>query len=209
MRFVRRLVILGLIVTLLPLAASLGYARLWVEPDHQPAAAIIVLSGPGGKPEGIDGETLARMERAIELFNADRAPLLILSGGSSSEISAAEAMRNYAVNEGVPDQRILLETRSRSTLQNGEFVGRMRPDLLDKPVIIVSHRYHMLRSLASFRWAGFKSLQAAVPDDRNLRVTRSAVMEAFKWPFNAIRGGIGRLALALGVPPETVDPFLQ
>ena len=209
MRFVRRLVILGLIVTLLPLAASLGYARFWVEPEHQPAAAIIVLSGPGALQTGLVGESQARVERGVELFQAGLAPRLIMTGGSPGDISAAVVMRDHAIGLGVPADRIEVEPASRSTLQNAEFVARMAPELLNAPVIIVTHRYHMLRSLASFRWGGFNQMQAAVPDVPSIPQSRHAMMEALKWPVNAVRGGIGRLALALGVPPETVDPFLQ
>ena len=102
MRFVRRLVILGLIVTLLPLAASLGYARFWVEPEHQPAAAIIVLSGPGALQTGLVGESQARVERGVELFQAGLAPRLIMTGGSPGDISAAVVMRDHAIGLGVP-----------------------------------------------------------------------------------------------------------
>lgn len=209
MRLLRRLILLGLVVTLLPLGASLGYARFWVEPDHRPSAAIIVLSGPGALQDRLVGETEARVDRGIALYQDGLAPRLIMTGGSPGETSAAWVMRKHALAAGVPIEAIEIEDTSRSTLQNAEFVARMAPELRDQPVIIVTHRYHMLRSLASFRWGGFRILHAAVPDSRGLPLSRPALMESIKWPVNALRGGVARLALSLGVPEDRVDPFLN
>lgn len=210
MRFLRRFLVFCICITVLPLAASLGYARLWVEPEPQRlGAAIIVLSGPGAEQSGIEGETLERVERGIALFEAGMAPRLIMTGGAPFGRSAAELMRDYALEQGVPPDRVSVETASRSTLQNAEFVARMGPGLKQAPVLIVTHRYHLLRSLASFRWGGFTDIRPAAPDSPSVPLHRSALMEAIKWPVNVVRGGVGRVAFALGAAPETVDPFLQ
>ncbi|MEL7345539.1 MAG: YdcF family protein, partial [Pseudomonadota bacterium] len=210
MRLLRRLIILGVLVTVLPLLASLGYARFWVEPDTpEPASAIIILSGPGALQTGVIGQTKARVDRGIALFQAGIAPRIIMTGGSPGEISAARVMMDYALTRGVAQTLISIEPASRSTLQNAEFVARMAPELQNAPVIIVTHRYHMLRSRASFWWAGFSDVQSAMPDPQGIPLTRHSLTEAIKWPLNTLRGGIGRAALALGVNPDLVDPFLQ
>jgi len=68
-----------------------------------------------------------RLDKAIEFYNrqkeAGNPPRLVMSGGQGPDesCSEAEAMKVYALEKGIPEEHLLLEARSTSTLENLKF----------------------------------------------------------------------------------------
>lgn len=99
-----------------------------------------------------------RVDKAIEIYNRCRKkPILIPSGGRGSDekISEAEAMRRYLVEYGIPQEHILLEDNSATTLENlknSKKIIDSRPG--GKRTALVSSNYHMYRCLSYARSAG-------------------------------------------------------
>lgn len=96
----------------------------------------------------------ARIDRAIAFCDQQekatgKRPLLVLSGGQGpgESISEAEAMRRYAVNRGVPESSILLEDKSRSTLENFTFSRKLLEQRFNAPKGVFSTTsFHVFRS---------------------------------------------------------------
>lgn len=107
---------------------------------------------PGGKPS----PTLRRrVLHGVTLFKAGHVSQLICSGGLGRHPpSEAEVMRQICLSEGVPEAAILLENRSRTTLEN---LSNAK-DLLTAPgttkVVIVTDSYHRWRALMVARHLG-------------------------------------------------------
>lgn len=84
--------------------------------------------------------------------------LLVLSGGQGPDEprSEASAMAEHAREQGVPDEAIVLEDRSRTTEENlrntRELVGTRLP--ADGPGLTVTSSYHVLRTAALARRVG-------------------------------------------------------
>lgn len=180
------------------------------EPSETPpkGAAIVVLAGNAGKSGVMTGETGARLEAGIALFQSGAAPVLVVTGGGTPPI--AENMRDAALSVGVPAEAILVEDRSHSTLQNALFTADIAA--LDKaaPIIVVSHRYHLPRANASFRWAGFSDVTSFAADPAGgFQVTPGLLWEALKWPLNVLRAGAASAAMAGGVPRENYLKYLE
>ena len=115
---------------------------------------ILVFSGVAGKdPEGVDyvivlgarvkehavSDSLKkRLDKAIEYSEKNPDTILVLSGGKGKDepISEAEAMYRYLVYNGVNPDRLLLEERSTSTVENIAFskVVIERHRAAEKPV---------------------------------------------------------------------------
>ena len=185
---------------------------LYKDPDPVPlAAAIVVLSGPGAGSE-VTGETMERVERGIALLQANAAPLLVMSGGGrldANGLGDADIMAAYARDRGVPDALMRLEARSNSTLQNAWLTAKIDDIDPAEPVILVTHRYHLPRAWASFRWAGFTDIALIAADRDAPLVTAGLLMETVKWPANAVRAAGASAAFALGADEDRVVPWLR
>ncbi len=170
-----------------------------------------MVSGNAGKTGGLFGETKTRLDRAVALYTDGKAPRLIVSGGTATNNEAvAEAMAAAAIEAGVPADAITIEGNSHSTLQNALFVGDIED--LDKasPILLVSHRYHLLRANASFRWAGFESITNVAADpEGGFVITPNLLWESVKWPLNLLRAGAASAAEAGSVPRENYIKYLE
>ncbi|MBT8528637.1 YdcF family protein [Polynucleobacter paneuropaeus] len=69
--------------------------------------------------------TLSSIEPAIELYLCNKTTWIVVSGHGpvlqGNVLTEAELFKNYAISRGVPDSRILIETRSTNTRENFEF----------------------------------------------------------------------------------------
>ncbi|MGK2852173.1 MAG: YdcF family protein [Candidatus Limnocylindrales bacterium] len=123
--------------------------------DRSPTDAIVVMGAAqyDGTPSPIFA---ARLDHAIALFHDGVAPLLIVTGGKAvgDRTTEAASAREYAIAHGVPDEAILAEDQSRTTLASIRAVaGLMRKTGIDRAVF-VSDRSHMLRVLQMATDAG-------------------------------------------------------
>jgi uncharacterized SAM-binding protein YcdF (DUF218 family) len=130
-----------------------GYAtyRIWAQgqrDEERPADAIVVMGAAqyDGRPSPVFA---ARLDHAVALYFADVAPRLVLTGGKAEgdRTTEAAAGRAFAIERGVPPEHILIEDRSRTTLESIRAVA----DLLEAndlgSAVFVSDRPHMLRVL--------------------------------------------------------------
>jgi uncharacterized SAM-binding protein YcdF (DUF218 family) len=130
------------------------------------ANAIVVLSGGvrdlswvGLAPEP-SGASLERLLIGAKLQKALHLPL-VLSGGSGDptnlEISEADAMARIAAGLGVPRKHIVVERKSRNTLESAKALKNI---LRGERIILVTSAFHMKRALAMFKAQGFDAMPA-------------------------------------------------
>jgi uncharacterized SAM-binding protein YcdF (DUF218 family) len=138
-----------------------GYTsyRIWDQggrDEARKADAIVVLGAAqyNGTPSPVFE---ARLDHAVRLYKDGIAPVLIVTGGKGrpgDTTTEAEAARDYAIAQGVPASKILVEDQSRTTLEQLRTVGQMLRDSGLRSAVIVSDRTHMLRSLRIARDQG-------------------------------------------------------
>ena len=155
----------------------LGWAtwRIWDvggHDDQRAADAIVVLGAAqyNGRPSAI---LKARLDHAIELYQAGAARYLVVSGGKAAGDATTEAAsaRAYAIQREVPASAILSEDRGRTTLESLRGVAAVFRDHDLASAIFVSDRSHMLRVLRIARDEGitaFGSPTATSPSDSTL-----------------------------------------
>ncbi|WP_417522040.1 YdcF family protein [Marinobacter sp.] len=135
-----------------------------------PAAGAVVVLGGGVSPAG-HGEPFPNLESGADrvwhgarLFQAGKAPLVLLTGGSDPDHSAtseAEAMRRFMVDLGVPGQAMVLEERSRNTSQNAEYSAEILAEQGVNRILLVTSAYHMPRAKGLFEAQGLEVVPAA------------------------------------------------
>jgi uncharacterized SAM-binding protein YcdF (DUF218 family) len=135
--------------------------RIWDQgnrDDARPADAIVVLGAAqyNGIPSPI---YQARLDHAIDLFDAGVAPRLVMTGGKlpGDKTTEADAGRAYAIAQGVPAEAILVEDRGRTTLESLRTVGAMLSQHDLDTAVFVSDRTHMLRVLRIARDQGVEA----------------------------------------------------
>ncbi|MBI3522222.1 MAG: YdcF family protein [Chloroflexi bacterium] len=127
-------------------------------------AALVVLLGIGHvlSPEdplaradvivAISGDTGARLDTAIDLWRRGYAPYLLFSGASLDPASApsSELMQREAVRQGVPGDRVLVETGSTTTEENAVGVAALMRERDLHSAILVTSPYHQRRAALLF-----------------------------------------------------------
>jgi uncharacterized SAM-binding protein YcdF (DUF218 family) len=89
-----------------------------------------------------------RLRHAADLFRSGRVEWIVVTGGvgEGDTLAEAEAGRDWLIGAGIPADRLLIETQSRTTRQNFVFA---RPLLAEHEVdrmLIVSDPLHMRRA---------------------------------------------------------------
>lgn len=121
---------------------SWGYAR---ENGNGWRRLIIVL-GCQVKDDGSLSHMLRdRLMRGLEVYEAGAAPKLLMSGDHGREdYDEVGAMKNYAIENGVPSEDIFMDHAGFSTY---ETVYRAKEIFEADKVIIVTQEYHLYRAL--------------------------------------------------------------
>lgn len=132
-------------------------------PNCHTADAIVAVSG---------GDTGARTEEAINLYRRGWAPILVFSGAAADKTgpSNAQAMREHALNHGVPDAAIITEGDSETTHENAKLSRGLLLDNKLSRVILVTSGYHQRRASIEFQNA-----------NNDIEVVNSPVMRDNQW----------------------------
>ena len=98
----------------------------------------------------------SRADRAVAFAQMQKAAtgkdiIFVPSGGKGSDevISEGDAIRNYLVSQGIPEDRILVENQSTDTAENVDFSARMireREGGKDAKIALATTNYHVFRA---------------------------------------------------------------
>ncbi len=135
-----------------------------LERDYPPVAAsslpqadAIVLLGGAVRGE-VSADTLADMSGvgdrlifATALFKAGKAPLVLVTGGApEGEVAQAALIRDILVTMGVPQEKVVLETRNRATSDNRRFTSETLAEMGVASILLVTSAFHMPRAMMVF-----------------------------------------------------------
>jgi putative MATE family efflux protein len=117
----------------------------------------IIVLGSQVKPSGPAVVTRLRLNRAYEYAVNNPDTVIIVSGGQGSNEPATEAsvMKEYLVDKGIDESRIIEEDKSTNTSENLQFSMALVDGLQDSSVGIVSSEFHMFRALAIAKKCGY------------------------------------------------------
>lgn len=131
--------------------AFLIYSKIYMLLPKNRSCDYIVVHGCGL----LGGERISpllkgRVDKAVEIFYKMRErPELVLSGGQGSDekITEARAMYNYLEKKGFPEDKMILEEKSRTTYENLKYVRNMLDSERRKHrYIFVTNDYHVFRT---------------------------------------------------------------
>jgi len=129
--------------------------------------AVIVLSGAvnlqRSTPEYIEfGDGVDRILTGIKLVQEGHADMLIITGGSGDIYdqtkSEAVFLRQFAINFGVPEEKILIDSSSRNTYENAVNTKAVMEQNGIYSSILVTTASHLPRSMGCFRKLGLEPI---------------------------------------------------
>ena len=125
----------------------------------QDADCILVL-GCQVRNNGVPSAMLEdRLRRSVELYDLGAAPKLLMSGDHGREnYDEVGAMRQYAMDNGVPSEDIFMDHAGFSTYES---MYRARDVFQAKKIIIVTQQYHLYRSIYAAEALGLEAYGVA------------------------------------------------
>jgi len=187
--------------------------------DISPPHGIVVLGGAVGpevsaaRGEAALNEAAERITAAAVLARRYPEARLLYSGGSGrlgGGLDEAQFALQALVALGVERSRILLEDRSRNTIENAIFAKQIAAPKPGERWWLVTSAYHMPRSIGAFRAAGFEV--EAYPVDFRTRgwsdvwVPFSVLSEGLARTDTAVREWVGLVAYWLSGRSSALFP---
>lgn len=133
------------------IAAGLIAAGYKPEPDKD----FMIILGCGLKKDGTPTPLLqGRIDRALRFYHEQKEQTgkeltFVVSGGKGSDevIAESASMKQYLLEQGIPEERIIEEGMSASTLENMEFSkDKITATGVDGKIIFSTTNYHVFRS---------------------------------------------------------------
>ncbi|WP_205689504.1 YdcF family protein [Aurantiacibacter odishensis] len=159
----------AIVPALIGWVGAIGY---WIAsgPDEAPAARADVAIVLGAAVDGEEPSPVfrERIAHGITLYEQGRAGKLLLTGarGAGAGIAESEAARRMALAEGVPEEDILTENESVTTMHNLVEAQLVMRDAGAETALIVSDPLHMRRAMEMAEALGIDAGASATPTSR-------------------------------------------
>lgn len=133
--------------------------KKWIDVllPNRPADIIVVLGGaispPVDKSKPADfGPAVDRVFYAFELYKMGFAPRVLVSGGGTPRSALPEAfyMKQLLVKLGVPEELVVVESKSQNTKENAAFSNELLKKMSVSTIVLVTSAFHMERAVAEF-----------------------------------------------------------
>jgi uncharacterized SAM-binding protein YcdF (DUF218 family) len=142
--------------------------------DARGADIVVVLSGGGyvyreaGRQLGVPTRgTILRALEGARVFRAIGARQVVASGGRvHPDIDLqpeSQVLRDFIIKAGVPAERVVEESESRTTAEQARFVARMLEREGTRQCVLVTSPTHMRRSMVVFRAEGIEPIPSPAP----------------------------------------------
>ncbi|MFA4087912.1 YdcF family protein [Mycobacteroides chelonae] len=145
----------------------------------------VVILGYGLKPDGSMRDKLyQRVVTGRAIANMFPNSFIIVTGGNPQNgVSEAEQMRNMLVGLGYPSDRIIVEPRANSTVQNAQFSVPLAKQAGASGIILVTNSTHQQRAGRNFTDAGGNVLATASFPDGDAPTNIGQFMRDITSPF--------------------------
>ncbi|MCQ2500897.1 MAG: YdcF family protein [Lachnospiraceae bacterium] len=131
-----------------------------------PGAEYLIVLGAHINGDVVSRALQNRLDTAVRYYRENPDTKLILSGGKGpgEDITEAQAMREYLLQKGVPEESILTEEQSFNTEEN--IVNcRKLAERDDKKLIIVTNRFHLSRAIRICKKQGITQVEGLPAED--------------------------------------------
>jgi len=165
-RIAGRLALIGLLVGAACLTVNVWMVKsgerciLSPQEASRTEADCILVLGCGLRSDGYPSRMLRdRLDVGIELYRLGAAPKLLMSGDhGQADYDEVNAMKDYAMAQGVPSEDIFMDHAGFSTYES---MYRARRIFQCERIVAVTQRYHLYRALHNARVMGMEAVGVA------------------------------------------------
>lgn len=123
----------------------------------------VIVLGCGIRGERVSVGLAKRLNKAYEYHLKNPEASIIVAGGQGpqEDIPEALAMKRYLVDKGVPEEKIIMEDKSTSTIENFKFSYdiMLENNLPNDSVVFVTNAYHVYRASEYAEINAFKDIR--------------------------------------------------
>lgn len=126
-----------------------------------------------------------RCKKAAVYLKENESTLAIACGGITGKTqtkSEAEVIKELLIAEGISEERIILEDKSKTTAENFYNAKKLMDEAGEVRVALLSSDYHLLRARILAKICGIDADTVAAPTPKNVR-SRCFLKEFFAFPF--------------------------
>lgn len=147
--------------------------------DDIRAADVAIVPGNTVETDGRPSARLrARLDRTVSLYRQGLFPNVIVSGGVGREgFDEAEVMKRYLVENGVPDDRIHVDSGGYTTYLTARNAARMMRENGWQSALVISQYFHVPRTRLAVKRSGVAPVFSAHAQYFELRDVYSIVRE--------------------------------
>jgi uncharacterized SAM-binding protein YcdF (DUF218 family) len=135
-------------------------------PDNPKGDSIILLGGgsidkvPDLTGTGVlSGIMLSRVVTAVRLQKKLNVPIIVSAGWDDKNRTAeAYIVRRFLIDLGTADSKIIIEDRSRNTIENARYSKEICKEFGFKKPILLTSAYHLKRSMIAFKKVGMTAI---------------------------------------------------
>jgi uncharacterized SAM-binding protein YcdF (DUF218 family) len=103
----------------------------------------------------LSSDSMGRLVTAVRLQKITETPILISAGQTvPHKIPEALIAKRILIDLGVPRNKVIVEVKSRDTIENARFTKQLFQKSGFKSPMVVTSAYHMKRSILSFKKVG-------------------------------------------------------
>ena len=155
--WIRTLVVIGIAVYL----GLMTFIMVQSSTDVTYNEDVVIILGAGVKNGKVSKALQLRLDAGIEYSRKNPDAYIVVTGGLTPQKNTTEAavMRDYLANHGICDEKIIVEDKSLSTLENYLFTKSIleEKNIKHDSIVFVTNDFHIYRAKTYAKYCGFEN----------------------------------------------------
>lgn len=167
-KIIRLMVQYGILFFLISFVSCIFVLNKFSAKEPQAGADAILVLGAGLHGDKVSQALAYRLDEAVAYYFDNQDSILIVSGGQGlgELIPESEAMKNYLIEKGIPENKIIEENKSTNTNENFVFSKTILDSYFENKeytIVYVTNDFHTFRAGLLAKKAGFQAEGLASP----------------------------------------------
>lgn len=144
---------------------------------------VVIILGAGVKNGKVSKALQLRLDAGIDYHHKNPEAYIVVTGGLTPQKDTTEAavMRDYLVSHGIPEDIIIVEDKSLSTLENYRFTKDILTSLniKYKSIVFITNDFHIYRAKTYAKYCGFENAHPLSTRTDIFTITPALTREVF------------------------------